>query len=225
MSCFGSAPCTDALTTVRVAGRWETGIQNRVTGECTAPGMAIQAINEDGTVVCESGLQRRVLGACNPGSSIRAIDANGTVTCETNDTGGNTLNAGPGLEIVGDTIQVDNASTVTVGSLNISPRTHWKHVHVAAFQKTGSATQSSHELAVTGDYLMVDGDMMFVAPIDLPEGVTVTALQCDLYDRDGFGAIQLNADLQTLIYEHLVVEHCQLVLCNSNSVLIDGDTN
>ena len=48
MSCFGSAPCTDALTTVRVAGRWETGIQNRVTGECTAPGMAIQAINEDG---------------------------------------------------------------------------------------------------------------------------------------------------------------------------------
>lgn len=200
MSCFGSTPCTDALTTVRVAGRWETGIQNRVTGDCSAPGLAIQAIKEDGTVVCEAGLQRRVVGACNPGSSIRSIDADGSVTCEANDTDGNTLDAGPGLTIVGDTIQIDNAGTVTVGSLNISPRTHWKHVHVAHFQQTESATQSGYELAVNGDYLMTEGDTTFVAPIDLPEGVTVTALHCDLYDNTGFHGIQLNADLRRRSY-------------------------
>jgi len=200
MSCFSTTQCADALTTVRVAGRWETGIQNRVTGECAAAGVAIKSINEDGTVVCETGLQRRVVGSCSPGSSIRSIAANGSVTCETDDSGGTTLIAGPGLTIVGDTIQVDNSSTITVNSLNIATRTRWKHVHVADFQRTDNETQMKYELASTGDYMMFGGATTFIAPVDLPEDVTVTELRCYLYDNDGFNDISINANLRRRAY-------------------------
>ena len=196
MSCFSTTQCADALTTVRVAGRWETGLQNRVTGECAAAGLAIKSINEDGTVECETGLQRRVVGSCSPGSSIRSIAANGSVTCETDDSGGTTLIAGPGLTIVGDTIQVDNSSTITVNSLNISTRTRWRHVHVADFQRTGTDTQSNYALATSADYMMFSGATTFVAPVDLPEGVTISELRCYLYDSDGFNSISVNASLR-----------------------------
>ena len=61
---------------------------------------------------------------------------------------------------------------------------------------TNNETQMQYELALTGDYMMFGGATTFIAPVDLPEGVTVTELRCYLYDNDGFNDISINANLR-----------------------------
>ena len=48
--------------------------------------------------------------------------------------------------------------------------------------------------------MVFGGDTTLMAPVELPEGVTVTALLCDLYDNDGFRSIQVIADLRQRAY-------------------------
>ena len=137
-----------------------------------------------------------MVGTCSPGSSIRAIAANGTVTCESDDSGGTTLVPGPGITIIGDTIQIDNSDTITVNSLDITPRTRWHNVHVASFQQTGTEVQSKYVLSDFADYMMFGGAESFMAPVHLPEDVKVTELRCYLYDSDGFNNISVTAILR-----------------------------
>ena len=70
-----------------------------------------------------TGVQSRVTGTCPAGSSIRAVNDDGTVDCETDDDTVTTYTAGPGLTLSGTQFSVSFAGTGTADTAARSDHT------------------------------------------------------------------------------------------------------
>ncbi|MHC3993456.1 hypothetical protein ACXWTF_01380 [Thiomicrolovo sp. ZZH C-3] len=177
--------------------------QNRVTGACGA-GMVMESINADGSVVCKADIdtdsdttytagtgltlagttfsintaqtQARVYGYCSTGYSIRVINSNGSVTCEKDDVGTGditSVTAGSGLSgggISGDVTlkRADGYVSVHNSQLVVDNKYSLLNYGITyAFLETGSASTA-----------------IAYANVNLPDGATVTSLECTLYNDD-----------------------------------------
>lgn len=194
--------------------------QKRVNGVCNAANESIKSIDVDGNVTCETdddttytapalgGLnlvngaftvdftetQQRVndLSCDSAGKSIKTIKQDGTVTCE--DDTDTEYNAGTGMQLITST-QVPEFRPAN-GRVSLSP--------MAFLSETGSFTQRDlcvlrRSLSYTFFLANINASSASCdayAPVQLPDGATLTRLDCTVFDGGGFPGNSLQALLR-----------------------------
>lgn len=119
--------------------------------------------------------QDRVSGSCTVGSSIRTINADGSVVCEQK----TSISAGTGIDVT------SNVVSIRAGVISI---------HASAFKLLSS---SACDVYNGGNYLYITNGVncpysnsaSLVAPLQLPDGVTLTQVKCGVYDDIAGGNI------------------------------------
>lgn len=163
-----------------------------VNGNFTAVKTAVDDNNARLTAV-EANKQNRVTGTCAAGGSIRTINADGSVVCQIDTNAGGditSVGAGPGLDGGGTTgaVTVKLASgAVSVSSTALSPSIPVTQIVVGGVTFTATCLASKLGIFYFYEAFSTNSNCNSVAPVQLPDGATLTGLSCGLYDNDTTG--------------------------------------
>ena len=175
----------DALTAAKM-----DNIKTAVNDNDTVNGNQNIAIGANTAAI--STKQSRVTGTCAVGQSIRVINADGTVTCETDTVGIGDITgvtAGAGLSGGGST----GAPTLSLSGA--------ASVHASAFQTYTAPPDTTcvHSFNFWGLRYTAGGtNCIAFAPIQIPDGVTITGLNCSVIDDDATASTDIDVSLRRM---------------------------